>query len=178
MPLMQGRVLASGIMVPVNVDADGDLQVDILAALPAGTNLLGDVQARNKGWVSAAWQKDPLRIGYSGVIRGFFSNTALAAGTNNIDGTAVPAGEIWRLDNISVSYIGTVTNVRLYAILLSSAVEYLLYEQQPPVSIQEYDRQGNWILEPGEKIRLKVVGATLNDDAFLQYVGMRIDIDQ
>jgi hypothetical protein len=194
MPLIFGRVLASGIMVPVNVDTDGNVQVDVLAALPAGnnnigdvdvltlpsipsgSNLIGDVQARNLGYISGAWQKDPLRFGYSGQVYERVVNTALAAGVNNLDTSAVPAGRIWVVTSIACHYVGTVAGVVILVVIQQGANLLALYNVTAVVSNQYYDRQGQFILAAGDFVRLTVSGATLNDDARLFVNGYYVDI--
>ncbi len=177
MPLMQGRVLASGIMVPVNVDTDGNLQVDILASLPAGTNEIGAVQAREYGWDGAAWRKQPQALGYSGIIGEALSNTSLAAGANSIDSAAVPAGQVWVVENVIMRYDGTVAAVILGMDILRGATTYRIFGVQPPVTTVWYDRQGAWTLTAADKLRLRILGATLNDDAYLQYSGRYITVN-
>ncbi len=84
---------SGGVIKPLLVDANGAVIVSsIVNELPAGTQEIGKVQARNYGWISANWQKDPLRIGYSGQVVQNASNTNLPAGTSNLNLAAVPAG--------------------------------------------------------------------------------------
>ncbi len=177
MPLMQGRVLASGVMVPVNVDLDGDLQVDILAALPAGTNLIGDVQARNKGWVSGAWQKDPLRVGYSGIQAEQVSNLSAAAGTNTLLSSVVPAGEIWNVQEITALDINTNPTAIYLGLQIGGVDYYLLYLATPGAAIP-VNWSGSIIVAPGSYVKAAITGCTLNDDIYLRYSAVRIDTDQ
>ncbi len=178
MPLMHGRVLASGVMVPVNVDLDGDLQVDILAALPAGTNLIGDVQARNKGWVSSAWQKDPLRFGFSGIARDRLINTNLSAGTNVLNMSLVPSGEFWVITNLCTEYIGTFATVHMRYYMYDGANYFKLWEADPPHSQHILDRQGWWVLNSGDRFVIEVFNATAGDDLDASATGFRVDTDQ
>lgn len=177
MPIIFGRVLASGIMVPVNVDTDGDLQIDVKGALPAGTALIGDVGARNLGWVSAAWQKDPLRFGYSAHIYRAWSNLNLPAGNSTQADTAVPAGEIWVITNIAMRYEGTAPTFMTMQIN-DGVTTYHLFRQLAPTTLAVYDRQGWWVLAPGHNLEIRVIGATLNDDLYGYATGFRVDIDQ
>lgn len=134
--------------------------------------------AQNHGWVGAAWQKDPIRFGYSELITEGVDNTSLAAGSNNLDTGTVPAGEIWVITNIAIRYDGTVSSVSLTVALIIDTVLMGIFGQKPPVSTVWYDRQGWWVLDAGDYIRLEVGGATMNDDAYLRVVGFRVDIDQ
>lgn len=128
------------------------------------------------GWLNSAWHRLPLLFGVSDTVRGQVNNTTLAAGTNTLQGTAVPAGKIWVVTNISLRYIGTVAGVALFAQIVSGGTTYSLFNQTPPVSAVMYDRQGWWVLEEGDLIQYSITGATLNDDALLNYVGFAMDI--
>ncbi len=159
MPILFG-VTSAGVMVPIRVDANG----------------LIDIQS--KGWIASAWQKNPLLFGYSGQILIADTNTSLAAGNNTIDSSAVPAGEIWVITNCAIAYSGTVAGVTMSAQLLDAATGYTLYGVLAVTSGLFVDRQGWWVLIPGNKLRLSITGATLNDDGFLRATGFRVDIDQ
>lgn len=175
MPMVFG-VTSTGLMVPILVDTVGKLQVSVFSALPAGTNRIGAVGT--EGWISSAWQKNPLRFGFSGLVSRLISSTTLAAGTNNLDDSAVPAGEFWVITNIAVDYVGTVANVGVRARIVDGVNSPYLFEYNPTVSDHLGDRQGFWIVPSGANLRLTVIGATLNDDAYLWANGFRVDTDQ
>ena len=155
-----------------DLQLDGDNHLLVAHSTPA-KGLVGE-----HGWVSSAWQKQPISQGYSGAIRALITSTTLAAGNNTLNGSVVPAGEIWVIENIAMMYSGTVVGVAIYAMLLSGAVQYNLFAQTPVVSLVRYDRNLQLTLSPGENMQMFIQGATLNDDAYLWYVGRRIDIDQ
>jgi len=135
---------------------------------------LEHAMAQNHGWIGAAWQKDPIRLGYSGTVRNSVSDTALAAGTNTLDSGAVPAGEIWIITNITVKMAsGTINWLEVYM----SGTTHSIFYQAPTTGIP-YSRQGYWIMEPGDYMRLLILNATLNDDAYMSLIGHRVDIDQ
>jgi hypothetical protein len=50
--------------------------------------------------------------------------------------------------------------------------------QVTPGSDVRYDRQGWWVLFPGDFMQLRVENATLNDDASAVATGFRVDVDQ
>lgn len=114
---------------------------------------------------------------YTDVVYEGVSNTSLSAGSNNIDSTAVPAGEVHVITNISVSYTGTVSGVSLRATLFESGVGgYVVFQEDSISSTYWYDRQGNWVLPAGDYVRLVVSGATLNDDAYLRITGYKFSV--
>ena len=130
------------------------------------------------GWVNGAWQKNPLMFGYSGTAKNEVNDTALAAGNNNLDGAAVPAGEIWVITNVAFRYNGTVTGVTLTANAQMDGTAYQIFGQNPPVSNVWYDRQTYVVLNEGDYIWLSITGATLNDDAHLRMFGFKVEVAQ
>ena len=138
---------------------------------------LENAMAQNHGYIGGAWQKDPIRLGYSDVVRRAWSDTNLSAGANSEDDTAVPAGEIWVITNIAAAYVGTMTNVTLKFIVYSSATEYRLCEFTGLTSGVWASWQGEIVLEPGELLRVGVANATSGDDLYAAAVGWRVDID-
>jgi hypothetical protein len=154
----------------VKVDASGNLVAVILADQ--------NVQARGYGWINAAWQKQPMPIGFSAVLSKDTYNPNLVAGQNFLVLPTVPAGEVWVYTNIIFYYIGTVATVQLVAQNVDGVNNPYLFGVGPPVSAQIYDRQGQWFLGPGSYIRLIVNNATAGDDAEIGATGFAFDIDQ
>lgn len=133
--------------------------------LPAGSNLIGNVNAGGG---------DKIFSMEAALLRAV-SNTALAAGTNVLDDSAVPSAKVWVITQLAMAYVGTVLGVNLEMRIRSGGVDYALYNQTPPVSGSWYDRQGKWVLAAGDNLRLSVSSATLNDDAFLRANGYQMD---
>lgn len=194
MPVIIG-VTSGGVLVPVQVDANGVVIVDQTSALPAGnnnignvdivtlpalasgTNEIGKIQARSYGYYSGSYQKDPIRFGPSSTVKKTQSDTSLSAGNNTIDLAAVSAGEYQVITNLAFRYVGTPpTFVRVG--FYSGATNYTLYDQAAPVSNTTYDKQGWWVFAEDDYIRFYIAGATLNDDFHCYALGFRVDIDQ
>lgn len=127
------------------------------------------------GFINGEWQKQPIVFGITDELAGKVVNTSLNAGNNNIDGDVIPAGEIWVITNLAMIYIGTVANVEIYA-RLGGTPDSIFWGVKPPVSGVTYDRQGQWIAMEGNKLRMQVLGATLNDDAYFYYSGYKIGV--
>jgi hypothetical protein len=159
MPLIFGRT-SSGLMVPVLVDASGRIGVESL------------------GYISGAWQKNPLAFGLSAAVYRTWSSTTLAAGDNTLNDSAVPAGEVWVITNMAARYVGTFATVHLRLVIVNGGVGYVQFEIDPPHNDHIEGQQGWWVLFPGDNLRLFITGATLNDDAFAYATGFRVDIDQ
>lgn len=132
----------------------------------------------NKGWISSAWQKDPIRFGPSGIITEAINNTTLSAGSNTLASTAVPSGELHVITNLAVMYSGTVSGVTMTIQMNHDGSGYQIFYQNSITSGQYYDKQGWWVLDASDNIQLIINSATLNDDAYLRLIGFRIDIDQ
>lgn len=133
--------------------------------------------AHTYGYVGGAWQKDPLRLGYSAQVARTISNTSLAAGATTVDDTAVPVGEIWEMHVIAIQYTGTVSGVVIQALVVNGTTSQPVLEQRAITSGQWYIWTGKLIMKEGDYLRLAISGATLNDDGSLRAMGMRVDID-
>ena len=131
---------------------------------------------QNHGWVNGGWKKDPIQFGFSGVATQAFSNTNLSAGNNSIDGSAVPAGEIWIITNVVLIYFGTVT--RIFARSKIGGSYFTIFAEETPVTGKRYDRSGWWVFDSGDCINMATEGATVGDDIYLEMIGFRVDIDQ
>jgi hypothetical protein len=153
----------------LELDADDNLKVAFAAA---AQGLVGP-----HGWISGAWQKNPLLFGYSGQVARAITNLNLPAGQSTQSDSAVPAGEIWVLTHLTVNIVSAVmTNVQVRGTL--GGVSTVLFEQLAPVTTKWYDRQGSWIFASGDVLQVIVFGAALNDDVVCRANGYRVDIDQ
>ena len=166
------KVLVDSITGIVSVSLDGQT-----GTLKVAQQSPSSLATGNHGWISGAWQKSPIPFGASGFVEESLVSTTLPAGTSFLSGTACPAGEMWVISNIAIRYTGTVAGVTINARIVNS-VNIDVFGVTPPVSGQYYDRQGHWVIFPGGYVRQLIIGATLNDDASLQYTGYKLDIDQ
>jgi len=174
MPVPSGKIvvpcgfLASGVLRALALDANDYLKV----AFPAASaGLVGE-----HGYIAGAWQKSPLSFGASGSVSRAFENTGIPTAIYNLDDTAVPAGEMWIITNMAIQYAGTPPTL-IAAQIVSGAVVASLYMLRPPIPLQFYDRQGWWVMFPGDFLRCVVYGATVGDDLYMQAWGFRLDTD-
>ncbi len=181
-----GRVvIATDIGTPIlaTVSPAGGANWTVVQATPANlqaaVNLNADqnVQARAYGYIGGAWQRQPLQFGYSDTVADTYSNLSLPAGTTTVNFTAVPASTVHVITNLQAWYSGTITNVFLTYQLVIDGTARTLWGQKAPVSGQHYDRQGNWVLGPGDNVRFIVDGATLNDDLVVNIHGYAVTIN-
>ena len=190
------------LVVPVGFRADGTLraleltdsdELKVALATATGSDLLTELQAKLEtadlelvskilsngphGWISGVWQRNPLSFGFSGQVERLWTDTNLSAGANTVDDSAVPAGEIWIITQLSIMYDGTAPDDIQFAIR-TVAQQIELFEVKDPVPSIFYDRQGWWILVQGDKLRLSCSGATAGNDLLGRAMGFRVDIDQ
>jgi len=138
------------------VDSSAHLQADVLS-VPA-VNV--QQASGDKFW------------GFHGIVEEGLSNTALAAGTNVLDGTAVPTGEIWQILCAGFLYLGTVpTGILLMVQGLAGGMSLL--HQLLPGSGYWYSLTINVYLQVGDYMQATVYGATLNDDMYFRYAGLK-----
>lgn len=137
------------------------------------TNDMGN----NHAWINGSWQKQPLLLGYSSILRSRTSNTNLSAGANTLTLGPVPSGELWVLTSIGIQYGGTVAGVTMY-VTLSDGTN--LWSENSITSGKYYNFPGPGpvILEPGESISLHIYGATATDDARFHISGWIVETDQ
>lgn len=173
--IVHGKTVGSQV-IPLLLDTDGSIIVStIVTALPAGTNEIGMIQAREYGWQNAAWRKNPLSFGWSGQVLQAKVITAVA-GTNTNDSDTVPANTIWIITNLLMRYTGTITNVAMFCNIFDGTASFGIYSQQPIVSAIDYDRQGQWYLKAGDRLRMSVINATAGDNIRLYAVGYYVSI--
>lgn len=150
-------------IIPVTVDDNGYLQID-LQTITAGTNLIGRVDARNGDKI----------ISFEDNFRVSVSDTSLAAGNPQLDGTPCPDGEVQVVTTIGYMHSGSGTILRLDALIKASGVPF-----KTNASVTSGRWEGETVniwLKPDDFIRLNIIGATLNDDAYLRYSGYKFQI--
>ena len=167
------KVLVDSITGIVSVSLDGQTGT-LKVEQQSPTNLA----TGNHGWYSSAWQKSPIPFGPSASVGDRIEDLNLAAGTNNISGTTVPAGEAWVIKQLAGRYTGTVGGVVIRYDLIIGGTTYVLHYVTPVVSAAFYPVSVDVTLFPGDNLSLFVSGATAGNDALLTAVGYRMDLDQ
>jgi hypothetical protein len=117
----------------------------------------------------------PLIFGMHGQLFMRVEDVNLAAGAIDKDYPPVPAGQIWVINHLSFQYTGTAPGILFWTVVIAGN-EYMLWGMKPPVTGVIYDRQGQWILTQGHKLRLKIQNATLNNDILSYALGYFIDM--
>lgn len=143
------------------VDASGRPLVTVDTALPAGANLIGRVDARSGD--KAASMLAPL-IAQN-------SNLAAVAGANNLNGTAVPAGQWWHLTAARARDVNTNPATILFEVAYSGASNFRLRRVAAPGADISLEWDGHIVMRPGDFIRAVFTGCAAGDDLFLDYTG-------
>ncbi len=128
------------------------------------------------GWISGAWQKNPLQFGFSGPLSYSESIIGMSAGTNVMFFPVVPAGEIWVITHVSWMFLGTPPSSGQFQ-LARVIDDTVIFRQETPVSSRTYDRQGFWVIVEDDKAQLYLEGVTAGDDSYAWLSGYRVDID-
>ena len=133
--------------------------------------------AQNRGWIGGAWQKDPLRLGYSGDKTEVLSNLSATAGTNYLESATVPAGEIWKLQAAHAYNANNTTGKTNLYVVANGGTVYLKSDIAPAANVLTI-WTGEIVLSEGDKLGAEFTACTLNDDIHMSYHAVRVDIDQ
>lgn len=127
------------------------------------------------GYDGSAWRKLPLLWGYSDVYGESVGDTNLSAGTNSLNGSVVPSGEVWVVRGVlAMTISGSVSNLYFYATIGGSDIT--LRVDPTPTS-------GVWCqflpvvyLKAGDKVFVQVTGATAGDDLYARFWGYKMAV--
>lgn len=179
--------------IEVTQDTPGDLKatVDIAAAQeievtqPTAADLKAtvtiptgqDIEAQQFGWISSAWQKNPLALGYSSPLIKQYVNDAPTGSNPNIDTDTVPSGELWVITNITErATFSSAAGIRCMFHDNSNAC--VLYVIDSPTSLINYDRQGYWVLPAGAYLRMTLQTAVGDSQLVIWITGFIVETDQ
>jgi len=163
----------------VKTDANGYLYVvgtGTTGAMEVTQDTPGDLLVGSHQYDGSAWRKSNLLWGYNDTIGQALSNTNLSVGTNLLDSTAVPEGEVWVVNLVAIMYVGTSpTNIQVAVDTYGVGIACLF--QLLPTSARWYMISGNFVIDEGQKITGRVDGATAGDDLYFRYIGYKMKID-
>jgi hypothetical protein len=168
------------IVVPIGFGPSDDLrslELDSADTLKVAFDAAAQGLVGPHGWISGAWQKNPLAFGYSDGVyqRVSFAGTGLA--TEFGDTATVPSGEIWVITHISCQNIdGPSTQQAVQA--FHGADGFNLAVDLAAVAGQHLNLQGWWVLEAGDYIRFYWTGTAAGNRLRGYVMGFSVDIDQ
>lgn len=132
---------------------------------------------RIRGWIKARWQKQPLLIGYSGQIVGTANMVAAAPDPDLLSSGAVPANEIWVIQNISAYHNDPVARI-IQLVLVSGGVQYIIDMKTTLTANNTMTYQGALIMDEGDTLLAKFYSVVAPTNLRITWIGMRVDIDQ
>ena len=127
------------------------------------------------GWDGTQWRKLSLLFGYSGPYSENPSNLNLPAGTSNLAGSTVPAGEVWVVQGMLAAVISSTCTELMLGFWNGVAIIFCK-QVLPPVSGHFYDYQGTLILAAGYYPLIRVYGMTAGDVAYLYAWGYKMKV--
>lgn len=161
------------------IDASKRLVVAIAAftaTLEVTQDTPGDLLTGIHGYISGAWQKQPLQLGYSDVLDVDLGGTATGTSWSANTG-AVPAGEIWIVQFLSAR--NTTRNpslIQFYPSRPSGSAFLIGYVASPGVNVP-LTVNCNMVFAEGDVIHLYIGGTQAGDNVDAGIVGYKMDID-
>lgn len=178
-------------IVPL-VDAAGHPQVDIISsALPSDAatettldaiktavelidDLRGALDSVGTDEIRVEGKDGDKLFGFESVVEEAVENTALAAGTNNVDGAAVGSGKVWKITHVWLYYVGTAPTTMNVRVMGLAGGTYLI-TPPTPAAATSYFWNGEIYMQVDDYLRIEITGATLNDDVYMRYCGVQMN---
>lgn len=185
----------------VLVDSDGHPQVDIIDSggadlkdiLDKLADILTELNAKletadlasdttryinvlQQQYTGAAWVKSNLLWGYNDALHDQAIDNNVSAGTDSVDGSAVPANELWVVQRIISHWAGT-SCTKTLVILVSDSTQHVLDADFSPASGVYLITEGPLVMKEGDFLRLTGEGLTAGDDLRIYWHGYKMDID-
>lgn len=123
------------------------------------------------------WRPQNQLLAYRDVVRQSWITTTATLGTNTHDFASVPTGEVWIISTIT-AYNNTTAASTLLMIIISSATEYVISRTAFEAITRYSSRQGQFVLKPGENIRVTFGGCVLNDTLIAFVIGHSFKINE
>lgn len=167
MTLIYGKVKATDLVVPLQVDANGVISV---AAAK------GDLNNQNHGYIGGAWQKNPIPFGMSSSLLHTWALVTPAAGTITAASDVVPAGELWVVTFITGGMLSASVNNFIFR--ASDGVNtFDLYSTLAPASgVAVYLNRNLYLAEAGV-LQVITLNTTIGDTIWGGMMGYKIDVD-
>ena len=147
------------------------------ARIVRGESAGGVPNSGPQGWVSGAWQKNPVLLGFSARVLAQFQATSSNTGDTSAFSTAVPSGEIHHLSFVSLFHNDPVARtVVVYAKPNGGGAEIGVFVDVPQWAVRVISTP--FVLGSGDRIEILAQGLTDTSIIYGRYWGSRIDIDQ
>lgn len=127
------------------------------------------------GWDGSAWRKLPMVWGYSDHYAQVIGDATMPAGSSNLMGSIVPAGEVWRVTGATLMVISeSCTELRF--LFMGGGSGILVASQLSPMSLQYYSFAFDVTLKAGDYVYGRFENMTLNDGAVLYVWGYKMKV--
>ena len=127
------------------------------------------------GWDGTRWRKLPLTWGYTDVyIENVRTNDAVA-GLNDLDGSLVPAGEVWVVTNVVLFNTDSATTIIDMQVWLSPDA-VLVRRVRDAIANYSAEWAGQVYLKAGYRMRAEFSGCTLNDNLRANFLGYKMAV--
>jgi len=127
------------------------------------------------GWDLTEWHKLPMVWGYSAPAGEQLYDAASAGGNVTLQGTAVPAGQLWVIETICCTDRDTVTTYNLISCTAAPGT-IMLDESVQPAADRYTFWSGRLTLAAGHKVQVVFYGTVLNDRLLVRYSGYKMYI--
>lgn len=110
---------------------------------------------------------------FKGIISEWVRNENLPGGDVHLEGTPVPAGEVWNITQTYCLYSGTAPRgLVIYAITGGRSI--MIHDTRNPGVDRYYPQPCNVYLREGDRVALFIQGATAGDIGELGYAGIKM----
>jgi hypothetical protein len=123
----------------------------------------------------AAWVKQPVLFGITGSLARAWSGAAVSAGVLIVTDTAVPANTLWVITNYIIS-VEAAAATAVAGQILAGGTGSSIFKVATPSTLILYDRQGWWILQPGDQLRVIGWGLAIGEKVYGYCLGFTMDV--
>jgi hypothetical protein len=110
---------------------------------------------------------------YAGIVEENIYDGNLSGGNEAMNGTAVPSGEVWVIENITVYYYGTLPGRQM--VQIDGLGNLLTIKDDSYLTNARYYRmQGPITMQAGDNVRFRMINSTAGDTAYLKYAGYKM----
>lgn len=127
------------------------------------------------GYDGTRWRKLALLWGYTDRYAERVSDLNADAGQNSLDGTVVPAGEVWMVEVISAQNATTSISAIILQVTDGSAYAEMA-RNNSPASGNNVNWYGRVTMKEGDKVHIIFDGCISGDDLYLDVWGYKMAV--
>jgi len=127
------------------------------------------------GWDLTQWRKLAMVFGFSAGLGEQIYDADADAGTNVLNGTVVPAGQVWVIEFISCTNRQRICTYILHTVV-KSGITVAIYEGVQAAADRYTIWSGRITLAAGDYVSCHYYGCTAGDDLLLRYGGYKMYI--